>query len=177
MYPPRADLEWKRLHAFCLRARAMLAWTEQRLLAPADSVSRWSAAKHLFHVALSNELGLRNVQALLRDQGRLIKEFEELSELGQGVLRTGRYPRGVAQAPRMVTPPERLDLSILEQLVESNLADLDALQPDLERAQAIEACISHQQLGDLRPREWLRFMRAHSWHHALIIRDIVRARG
>lgn len=174
--PLTSDLEWRRLHAYCTRAQRFLSCSANELLEPVGSVSAWSIAEHLFHVALSNELGLRNVRALLEGTNRRIKSFEELSELGQGVLKSGRYPRGKAEAPRMVRPPARVDLGILKELIEANLRDLAPLEPELARIQSEQRCIPHQGLGDLAPVEWLRFMRAHSWHHALIVRDIEAAR-
>lgn len=177
MQPLSAHLSWRRLRTYCERALGRFDAAGESLLVGAPAVSAWSPAEHLFHVALSNELGLRNLRALAAGTNRRIKEYEDLSELGQGVLRSGRYPRGQAEAPRMVRPPARIELSILRELLESNLRDLLPLEEALDAFQTEERCIPHQELGDLHPRAWLRFLHAHSIHHALIVRDIERARA
>ena len=174
---PAKDL--RGLRRFYERAEAILAWPREQLLFVAESVSLWSAGHHLFHIALANELALRNVRSLLERRGRLIRPFQSLEPLAVEVLRTGRHPRGVAKAPRMVVPPPQPDLGILAQLVAQNVTDLEALAPRLGSAEleAAPDTIPHQDLGDLTAAQWLRFCHAHGMHHLLIVRDIRNSTG
>src|SRR5206468_1616265 len=79
------------------------------------SVSAWSSEQHLAHIALANELVLRNLKSLATGRGSLVVRGAESDPRAVAVLADGRLPRGQAQAPRMVRPPERVERALLEQ--------------------------------------------------------------
>lgn len=160
--------------------RRIEPWLEsppEDLTEAVPEVSLWSPAHHLFHVALSNELGMRNVTSLLGQRGRLIKDFESISDLALDVIRTGRHPRGTQQAPRMVTPPPRVDLEVMIDILRSNLDALGKIRERVDEVADAPRRIPHQVLGDLSAAQWMRFLHAHSMHHWLIIVDIEAARS
>lgn len=144
------------------------------LLAPVPAVSAWSVGEHLFHLVLACDLSLRNATSLARDEGLLLREPEDKNPEALALLRRGRFPRGVARAPRFVTPPRRIDLALLGRLLAEVRAAREHLAGDLAALSAAPRTIPHQLLGDLDAREWLRFARAHTAHHLLIVREIGR---
>ena len=141
----------------------------------ATSVSAWSPAQHLFHVALSADLAFSNVRALLRGgNGRIVHEGEP-NALAVQVLTDENYPRGESQAPRTVQPPTDVEGAYLTNEMQLNRETLMALSPDLAGVTAAEGRIPHVFLGELNAAEWLRFARLHSEHHLAILRDIEAA--
>jgi hypothetical protein len=167
-----ADLE--RLTARYPALEASLALGE-RLTEPRPEISRWSPAQHLFHVFLANELSLRNALSLARGRGMLIKPFERTGPYTEAVLGGRSIPRGVARAPRFVTPPERVDLAFLKTLCAENLADLARVRDEVDAIVAAPLCVPHQLLGDLDAPQWLRFADVHTAHHAAILAEILPA--
>jgi hypothetical protein len=154
------------------RIETLLELPDERLLERNESVSGWSAAEHLFHVTLANELSLKNVSALLDEKGHLIREREELDPRAVEILRTGRFPPGT-QAPRFVQPPPKIDLPFTRELAGDVRSALGAL---LERDGFASAPngIPHQALGVLSAPQWLRFVRMHTVHHLRIARTVLR---
>ncbi len=143
----------------------------------ADTVSAWSVPDHLYHLCLSTDFALRNVQSLVRGKGRLIVLEGEPNELAVQVLTDGTYPRGRSQAPRMVHPPEVIDEALLDQEVELLGQAFARTRAILEEVSAAPGRIPHQHLGALSAAEWLRFSRLHVRHHLAIARDVVAALG
>lgn len=139
------------------------------------AISRWSIEQHLYHAALSADLALANVRALLAGTSARIVRDGGPNEVAQRVLGEGGYPRGQSQAPRAVWPPDHPDRALLE----AELARAHASTTDLaEHAREIAASpgrIPHRQLGELTAAEWLRFARLHTAHHLAIARDLARA--
>src|SRR5690242_12475540 len=83
---------------------AIDAWIEragERLQRPAPAVSGWCAEQHIAHVALANELVLRNLKTIAAGKGALLVEGGEPLPFVPLMLESGRMPRGKAQAPRM----------------------------------------------------------------------------
>lgn len=169
-----AKRELARFAAQQRRVETLLELPDERLLERNEAVSGWSAAEHLFHVSLANELSLKNVTALLNEKGRFIREREELDPRAVEALRTGRFPRGT-QAPRFVQPPPKIDLPFTRELAGDVRAALGAL---LERDGFASAPngIPHQILGVLSAPQWLRFVRMHTVHHLRIARAVLRVR-
>ena len=141
-------------------------------LAPARSA--WSIEQHLAHVALANELVLRNIASLVAGKGALIVRDAAPDPRALEVLVRGYIPRGVARSPRMVRPPERVDPALLLQWLADGRAALEALDP--ATVVATELRIPHQLLGPLDAPQWARFGAVHTRHHLEIVREIAADR-
>jgi len=135
--------------------------------------SGWSPVQHLAHVTLANERVLANLAALLAGTGLLVMRGGEPHPMARGLLAAGKLPRGEAQAPRMVRPPERVDRAMLAQWLAEGEAAVRALDP--ARLVPGELKIPHQLLGPLDAPEWLRFARVHSEHHLAIVDELLSA--
>lgn len=162
-------------HAELLRLSVELSLLQRELGAALErarpEVSAWAPAQHLGHVALANERVLANLAALVAGQGLLIVRGGEPHPLARQMLAAGQLPRGQAQAPRMVRPPEKFPAATLAQWLAEGEAAIRALDP--ARIVASELKIPHQLLGPLDAPEWLRFAVVHSAHHLAIVREIL----
>lgn len=150
---------------------ALLALDPETLAAVAPNVSGWSAEQHVAHVVLANELVLRNVRSLVKGSGMLVVKGGEPHPRALELLAAGRLPRGEAQAPRMVRPPEKVDRELVAQWLadgKHELAGLDAAQ-----LVANDLKVPHQILGPLDARQWLRFGAVHARHHLVIVADVL----
>ena len=136
-------------------------------------VSGWSSEQHLAHVALANELVLRNLKSLATGQGHLLVREAESNPRALAVLAAGKLPRGQAQSPRMVRPPERVDRALLELLLADGRAALREIDP--ETLPVGEPKIPHQLLGPLDAPQWARFAAVHTRHHLAIVREVLAA--
>jgi hypothetical protein len=155
---------------------AIERWIEQAgalLPRPAPPVSGWSAEQHLAHVALANELVLRNLKSLALGRGALLVEGGEPRPGVRELLEQGRLPRGVAQAPRMVRPPEAIERDLMLQWLADARRELAALDPRTIVPGTLR--IPHQLLGPLDAPQWLRFGVTHTTHHLVIAREVLAA--
>lgn len=137
----------------------------------APSVSAWSSEQHLAHIALANELVLRNLKSLASGSGLLVTRGAESSPRALAILLEGRLPRGQAQAPRMVRPPERVERVLLTQWLADGRAALTELDPRTLLPNELK--IPHQLLGSLDAPQWARFAVVHTRHHMEIVRDVL----
>ena len=156
------------LEAFIAAYRA----DEPAALLRVPVVSGWSLAEHFYHLCLATDLALRNVQSLVRGKGRLITHEGGANTMAEEVLARESFPRGEAEAPRIVQPPDSIDPALLSQ-------ELDLLGQALERTRELlpqvptaSGRIPHQALGPLDAAQWLRFARLHAAHHLSIARDL-----
>ncbi|MEO0651423.1 MAG: DinB family protein [Planctomycetota bacterium] len=163
------------LRGFYREGQPIVELDDEALFRAAPEVSGWSAGHHLFHIVLANELALRNVRMLVEGKSRWIQTEGEPSLLGFLTLTAGRIPRGVGQAPRAVTPPPRPDPDVVRDTFQSNLDDLDALEPRLDEIIAAPHGIPHADLGNLSAPRWLRFAALHGRHHLTIMREVLEA--
>jgi hypothetical protein len=134
--------------------------------------SAWSPEQHLAHVALANELVLRNLKSLARGEGLLLVRGGEPHPATHELLASGRFPRGRAQAPRMVRPPETVERELLLQWLADGRRELEAL--DARTVVAGELKVPHQLLGPLDAPQWARFAAAHTRHHLAIALEILQ---
>ncbi|MDW3194377.1 MAG: hypothetical protein R8G66_18520 [Cytophagales bacterium] len=84
------------------------------------------------------------------------------------VFLLGDFPRGVAQAPESVTPPETiLTEDIIRQLedAKARISEASQLNPD--------QFVNHPVFGPMGRNEALRFIEIHTDHHFKIIEDIL----
>jgi hypothetical protein len=164
-----------RLRAFHREAEPVAALDDEVLFAVAPEVSGWSAGHHLFHVALANELALRNVRLLLGGESKWIRHEGGPSLLGFLTLTAGRIPRGVGQAPRAVTPPPRPDPEVVRDTFAGNVQALEALAPRVDEIVAAPGGVPHADLGLLSAPRCLRFAGIHGHHHLAILREVLDA--
>lgn len=134
--------------------------------------SGWSGEQHLAHVALANELVLRNLKSLAEGRGHLIVRGGEPHPRALELLAAGRLPRGEAQAPRMVRPPERVQPELLREWLADGRTALAAL--DARTLVPSELKIPHQALGPLDAPQWARFAVVHTHHHLAIVRELLQ---
>lgn len=169
----RRDLD--ALRALCGTIDALLELDPATLSAVAPDVSCWSSEQHLAHVALANELVLRNLKSLAKGSGMLVVKGGEAHPRALELLAAGRLPRGEAQAPRMVRPPERVERELLLQWLADGKRELDALDP--AQLVASDLKVPHQLLGPLDAPQWARFGAVHARHHLVIVDEVLAALG
>jgi hypothetical protein len=161
------------LRALC---GAIDAWISERgdvLHARAPAISGWSVEEQLAHIALANELILRNLKSLARGSGVLVVNGGEPIAAALPMLAAGRIQRGRAQSPRMVRPPAQFDRDLLLRWITDDRREVDALDPASITANGFR--VPHQMLGPLDAPEWLRFAVVHTRHHLEIAGDVLRA--
>lgn len=163
---------WSDLGGVYRRIDDLLALPPQLAQGVAAHVSAWSIEHHLAHLALANELVARNLRSLLKGAGPFVVEGGEAHPEALAVLASGRFPRGRAQAPRMVRPPEKVERAYLVDWLDGNRRDFAELR---QRSTELEACtqkVPHQIMGPLSAAQWVRFAAAHSAHHVEIANEI-----
>lgn len=138
-------------------------------------VSGWNAEQHLAHLALANELVCRNLKSLLKGSGALVQDEGEPPPEALAILQSGRFPRGAAQAPRMVRPPDVVRRDFLAEWLSSNRLDFEELSARTGEIEAAHKRIPHQVLGPLTATRWLRFAAMHTRHHLDIAREVLAA--
>jgi hypothetical protein len=84
-------------------------------------------------------------------------------------------PRGRAQAPRIVRPPEAVNREYLADWLAGNARDFAELRGKAEDLRACTKKVPHQILGPLTALEWVRFAATHTEHHLAIARELVAA--
>jgi hypothetical protein len=144
----------------------------QRVVA---EVSGWSVEHHIAHLSLANELVVRNLRSLLKGAGPFVVEVGEPPAEALAVLAAGKFPRGRAQAPRIVRPPETVNREYLDEWLAGNARDFAELR---QKAAQLDACslkVPHQILGPLSAAQWVRFAATHTRHHLDIAREILAA--
>ncbi len=161
-----------RLDAALARVERLVLLPERVLFRAHPAVSGWTLAQHLFHVSLANELSLKNALALADRSGALIRPCGAPRPEAEDVLRRGRIPRGVAQAPRFVRPPPNLTVATLRDFAAASRRASELVRPRVHELAAAPGCIPHQLLGDLDACTWLRFARLHTAHHLRILREL-----
>jgi hypothetical protein len=137
------------------------------------AVSGWSPEQHLAHVALANELVLRNVKSIAKGSGLLLVQGGEPKPGVLAMLAEGALPRGRAQAPRMVRPPDSIERELLHQWLADGRNELAALDPATLAPGELK--VPHQLLGPLDAPQWARFAAVHTRHHLVIVREVLEA--
>lgn len=155
---------------------------ERLLAAPAEAVQRvtpeisgWSVEQHIAHVSLANELVARNLRSLLKGAGPFVVESGEPPAEALEVLAAGVLPRGRAQAPRIVRPPEAVNREYLADWLAGNARDFAELRGKSTELAACVKKVPHQILGPLTTLEWVRFASTHTEHHLSIAREVLAA--
>ena len=151
---------------------ALLARPADDLRGVRPEVSGWNAEQHLAHISLANELVVRNLRSLLKGAGPFVVESGGPAPAALEVLASGRFPRGAAQAPRIVRPPETVVREYLEDWISGNRRDFEELSGRVAELAATSLKVPHQILGPLSAAQWTRFAAAHTRHHLEIVREI-----
>jgi hypothetical protein len=86
------------------------------------------------------------------------------------IMAVGRIPRRSGKAPERVKPAEE---TITPEGLRNKLIETKAVLMNLEKAPAASNFV-HPVFGPMQKKAGLRFMRIHTYHHLLIIRDIVK---
>ncbi|HVS17034.1 MAG TPA: DinB family protein [Planctomycetota bacterium] len=170
-----AATELARLREDYVAIERLLQRSDERLARVVPPVSGWSAEQHLAHLALANELVCRNLRSLLKGSGALVIDEGDPPADALAVLESGRFPRGAAQAPRMVRPPEQVRRDYLADWLAGNRLDFDELSARTGEIEAASKRIPHQVLGPLTAARWLRFAAMHTRHHLDIAREVLSA--
>ena len=138
----------------------------------APDVSAWSVEHHLAHIALANELVARNLRSLLKGAGPFVVESGAPVPGALELLARGRFPRGKAQAPRIVRPPEAVERQYLLDWLAGNRRDFAELEPRIGELRETTKKVPHQLLGALSASQWTRFAACHRRHHLLIASEV-----
>jgi hypothetical protein len=154
------------------RLLALPAETARRV---APAVSGWSVEQHLAHLSLANELVARNLRSLLKGAGPFVLASGEAPPEALAVLAAGRLPRGKAQSPRIVRPPDTVNREYLSDWLAGNRRDFEELRGKCEELRATTGKVPHQILGPLNAVQWTRFAAVHSRHHLDIAREVAAA--
>ena len=180
LFDTKADLAG--LASFHGRLGEILALDETRLQTVRPELSGWSPLQQIFHVLLANELAYRNVRLVLEGSSAWLRRGEGPNLLGFLLLQAGRMPRGIAKAPRIVTPPKRPNLGIVRDTLASNEAARAEIAAGLDAVLSAGRLdggtgVPHQDLGNLGPAPWIAFAALHGRHHLAIAEELLAASG
>jgi hypothetical protein len=138
-----------------------------------EEVSGWSALEHVAHVALANELIVRNLESLASGHGLLVQEGGEPVPGALEILASGVIPRGRAQSPRMVRPPARIDRTLLADWLATGERGFARFARETDSLAAARGKVPHQLLGPLDAPQWVRFGAIHTRHHLAIAEQVL----
>lgn len=167
--------EFAALRALYAEIAEWLARPVEELNRSAPNVSGWSAEQHLAHLSLANELVVRNLKSLLKGAGPFVVESGEPVPGALAILASGQVPRGQAQAPRIVRPPETVEREYLLEWIAGNERDFAELALRSAELAAARHKVPHQVLGPLTAAQWVRFASIHTRHHLAIAREVLAA--
>ncbi len=156
------------------RLAGLLAVDDARLVNVAPSVSGWSVAQHMVHLALANAHMLTAVQRIVA-RATPAERVGRPTFSGRIVLLMGDFPRGKGEAPARSVPPETVAREDLLSALERSRRILEStalVLPDVEFA---TWRVKHPVFGWLNARQWLRMLAIHADHHFAIIDDILAA--
>ena len=168
------SIQLPHLRALCAVIDAIIERHAEVLDSSAPAISGWSAEQQLAHVALANEIIVRNLHSLARGSGALVVRGGEPVDGALRMLSSGVIPRGRAHSPRMVRPPAQFDRELLLRWIEDDRREIEKLDPANVVASALR--VPHQLLGPLDAPQWLRFAVVHTRHHLEIACEVLRAR-
>ncbi len=98
------------------------------------------------------------------------KEYRGSFHLGRSILLwTNTIPRGKAEAPKIVTPPDTISIDSLHINLNKAWLNLNAFDSIPKKA-----FFTHPYLGRLKKKTAKHFLEIHTEHHLKIIRDIIK---
>lgn len=127
-------------------------------------VSKEDVAWHLDH---SLKVINRTCEALESSEPQNFSSSFSLSRVF--VFASGRFPRGVAQAPKSVRPPREID-------TDSLYLQLEEARNNLEKMESLDANahFKHPYFKVINKSQTKRFLKIHTAHHLRIVRDILK---
>jgi hypothetical protein len=126
-------------------------------------ISGWSVGMHVHHCGLAMSGITRSLIAC--DEPAPTRRLDLQASL---ILKSGRIPRGVAEAPDVAIPTRGVSGRVLEETLNKSEAGLSRLTPVGDRC-----WFRHFALGVLTKRDAVRFMSIHNAHHLKIVADIL----
>lgn len=169
------DAQFESLDQSYAEIERLLALPPEVVQRAIEGLSGWSVEQHIAHLSLANELVARNLRSLLKGAGPFVVDSGEPSAEALAVLVAGKFPRGRAQAPRMVRPPEAVNREYLADWLAGNRKDFAQLAQQAIELAACAKRVPHQLLGPLSAAQWARFAATHTRHHLEIAAELVRA--
>ncbi len=174
--PPAAPRRCRRaFHRAVQLSQQLLALAEgndERISRRRASVSAWSVAQHLDHLAQANGLCAAAITQLL--ESPTSSSGPGLTLAGRAVLLTGWIPRGRGVAPP-TTVPSAATLSETRSRLQDAHTAVTAIAERLNELDGARARLGHPALGGFTAFQWLRFIAIHTRHHLKIIEEIERA--
>ncbi len=155
------------------RLRAIEAMPVERAERRKPEISGWCALEHIAHVALANELIVRNLDSLVSGTGLLVIASGEPVSGALEILGSGKIPRGLAQSPRMVRPPAKIDRVLLDEWLKTAEQGFSRHAREPQPLLAAPGRIPHQLLGPLTAPLWVRFAALHTLHHLEIADQVL----
>lgn len=162
-------------HQAVQSSQQLLTLAEQndgRLSRRRESVSAWSVAEHLDHLAQANAQCAAAISRLL--QSAPSDSDPGLKLAGRAVLLTGWIPRGRGVAPPTTVPSAAPPSEIRSRLRDASVA-VNAIGERLSELDGARARLGHPALGGFTAFQWLRFIAIHTRHHLKIIEEIERS--
>lgn len=150
----------------------ILDWPDKDFYAVADTVSLWSPAEHLYHLAVANKLMLGNIETLYVGEDSSILKKGGPNWNGKLIFLFGKIPRGKGKAPAILKPnDDLLKDDVIREITESkkSMAFVGSKLPALLD---VKGRLAHPNLGEFNAVQWLRFAVIHSNHHLRIIKEI-----
>jgi hypothetical protein len=132
-------------------------------------VSEWSVAEHCHHSALVSGSIATAVRGLLRGRG---EDGPPASSDTEAILKAGRIPRGVGDAPAVFRPDAHAESRTIQATVRKSRSRWEALLGQIDEIDACVLRLPHHHLGLLTAAEWMRFAATHTDHHLRIVDDI-----
>ena len=149
----------------------ILAREDADLFRSAPSVSNWSVANQLHHLASATALMLVGVSRIA-NQASPAEATGSITTIGRGILLSGRFPRGKGKAPKPTVPPDTVSRADLEKALARSRERYHGLEAELEAAAASSWKVAHPYFGMLDAAQWLKLSCVHADHHFRIIADI-----
>ena len=169
--PRRCRRAYARIVRQAERLETLAIGPSETLNARADSVSAWSVAEQLDHLAGANQAMTGAIRKILSSEP--IDSRRRPTLIGQLVLLTGWIPRGAGKAPAY-TLPGSVSVDGVRQNLEAARGAIEELGDALPEIGRSSGRLDHFAFGGLTPLQWLRTMGVHTHHHMKIIRDIQR---
>ena len=136
-------------------------------------ISDWSVGEQLTHVELSLISMAMQCERALRKPAT--SQDSGPNRIGRMILTKGVFPRGRAQAPKLVVPKGTVDTDTIRELLSKakrKWFTIEELSDEISNSNAVSP---HPLLGDFTARDWVRLAPIHTEHHLKIVREIIAA--
>lgn len=135
--------------------------------------SRWSVAQQVDHILRAGASMLKAAAVIARRRPGLA-EGGGPNPVGRRILASGRFPRGVGEAPALTQPADEPGQAQLRESLERMRSLHDALVGQLGELGQHPGRVEHPYFGPLGADHWLRVARVHTEHHLAIVDEILR---